>query len=160
MSDRPELEGLNLPQLLDLMHDVVEPEPVSWLPQTIGWWILAGWLLAVGLLVTWHAYRSWRRNRYRRESLNALDSIEAQSGPEGAAQVAVLLKRTALAAYPRDKVANLYGAEWSQFLRESANHDPLVDAAADQIATAAYSRNTNVDALVEPARRWIKVHRG
>ena len=32
-----EYERLNLPQLLDLMHDLVEPEAVAWTPQTVGW---------------------------------------------------------------------------------------------------------------------------
>ena len=34
-------EGLNLPQLMDLMHGLVYPDPVSWMPQTIGWQLLA-----------------------------------------------------------------------------------------------------------------------
>ena len=153
-------DGLNLPQLLDLMYDVVRPEPSAWLPQTIGWWILVVWLLTAGSLFAWHAHRSWRRNRYRREALVALDWIEAQSSPDGAAQVAVLLKRTALAVYPRDTVAHLYGAEWSRFLSESAAHDPLVDAGVNAMAEAAYRKDADVGELVEPARRWIKVHRG
>lgn len=43
-------DGLNLPQLIELMHEVVQPEPVSRLPQTVGWWVVLGWLVAVGLL--------------------------------------------------------------------------------------------------------------
>jgi hypothetical protein len=158
-----ELEGLaelNLPQLLELMHDVVTPEPVPWLPQTVGWWVLAAWLLAVVLLVARHAHRTWQGNRYRREALAALSSIEAQPGKNGAAQLAVLLKRTALAAYPRDKVAHLYGAEWAGFLSESTGHDPSVAAGAHELARAAYRKDADVAALLEPARRWIKAHRG
>lgn len=40
------------------------------------------------------------KNGYRREALVALKSIEAQLSQNSAAQVAVLLKRTVLAAYP------------------------------------------------------------
>ena len=44
-------EGLNLPQLMDLMHGLVMPAPVSLLPVTAGWWILSAWLLAVLIIV-------------------------------------------------------------------------------------------------------------
>lgn len=54
-------EGLNLPQLLDLMHDIVVPDPVSWLPQTAGWLVMTGWLLVVVLLVAYHVHRSWQQ---------------------------------------------------------------------------------------------------
>jgi hypothetical protein len=68
-------DGLNLPQLLDLMHGLVMPEPVPWLPQTPGWWIVLGWLLAVLLLAVWQLVRRRRRNRYRRDALAELDAI-------------------------------------------------------------------------------------
>ena len=62
-------DGLNLPQLLDLMHGLVMPEPVAWLPQTPGWWIVLGWLLAILLLLAWQFPRRRQRNRYRRDAL-------------------------------------------------------------------------------------------
>ena len=43
-------QGLNLPDLLALMHDVVPPEPLSLLPQTRGWWVLLFWIVAVVVL--------------------------------------------------------------------------------------------------------------
>ena len=96
-------DGLNLPQLLDRMHELVMPEPVAWLPQTPGWWIVLGWMLAVLLLLAWQFARRRRRNRYRRDALAKLKAVSATSelGPaESAQHIAALLKRTALAAYP------------------------------------------------------------
>ncbi len=154
-------EGLNLPQLLELMHDLVRPEPVSWMPQTPGWWIALAWLIAVIVILLWHRYRAWRRNRYRREALATLRSIEANSVDEKqvAGQIALLLKRTALAAYSREKVAQLYGSEWAQFLCEAANNDPIIGQSAEQLATTAYRADSDGKALIAPARRWIKMHR-
>ena len=160
MSSR--FEGLNLPQLLDLMHELVVPEPVSWMPQTPGWWLLLGWLLAVIALATVAVVRRRRRNRYRREALSLLDAIAAQADvppAESARRVAEVVKRTALVAYPRTRIANLYGADWAEFLRESANNDNRVSEAADSLATAAYRPDADGKALVPPARRWVKVHR-
>ena len=139
-------DGLNLPQLLDRMHELVLPEPVSWIPQTPGWWVLLAWLLAMAAFGAWQigAYR--HRNRYRREALRRLAMIESQAGrrPGTAAQIAGLLKRTALVAYPRRQVANLYAQ---------------VVAAAHNLAMAAYQPDVDGAALCQPARRWIQLHR-
>jgi hypothetical protein len=155
-------EGLNLPQLLDLMHDLVMPEPVAWLPETPGWWIVFGWLFAVLILAAWQAVKRRRRNRYRRDALAELKLIEAQPelGPaESAQHVAALIKRTALAAYPRKDVAALYGADWAQFLKDSAGNDRHIVDAADMLAVAAYHPDADGHKLSQPARRWIRLHR-
>jgi predicted negative regulator of RcsB-dependent stress response len=154
-------DGLNLPQLLDRMHELVMPEPVAWLPQTPGWWIVLGWMLAVLLLLAWQFARRRRRNRYRRDALAELKTIAAASelGPaESAQHIAALLKRTALAVYPRDEVAALYGADWAQFLRDSSGNDPQIADAADRLAAAAYRPDADGSVLTGPAKRWIRLH--
>ena len=155
-------DGLNLPQLLNLMHELVMPEPVAWLPQTPGWWIVLGWILAVLLLLAWQFARRRRRNRYRRDALLELKAIAAQPelGPEESAQcIAVLLKQTALVAYPREDVAALYGDDWAQFLKDSSGNDRQVTDAADMLAAAAYRPDADGADLARPASRWIRLHR-
>jgi predicted negative regulator of RcsB-dependent stress response len=154
-------DGLSLPQLLNLMHGLVMPEPVAWLPQTAGWWIVLGWLIAVVLLAGWQFIRRRRRNRYRRGALVELKAIDISTelNPEEAAQqIAALLKRTALVAYPRREVASLFGRDWAQFLRESTNNDKRIADAADILASASYRPDVDGRALSEPARRWIRLH--
>ena len=155
-------DGLNLPQLLELMHGLEMPEPVPMVPQSPGWWVLAGWLAAVALVVAVQLARRRRRNRYRREAASLLDGIAARSAsdPSGSAlEIAALLKRTALAAYPREAVASLYGADWAAFLVRTAGNDAEVVAAADQLAFSAYRADADGAELVDPARRWIRLHR-
>ncbi len=155
-------DGLNLPQLLELMHGLVLPPAVSWSPATPGWWIALAWVLAMLLIGAWQLIQHRRRNRYRREAKAALKAIESGAGQDpvaAASEIAELLKRTALAAYPRRQVASLCGAEWAEFLRVSASNDPIVTAASEQLAAAAYRADADGSVLVEPARRWIDVHR-
>lgn len=155
-------EGLNLPDLIALMHGLALPEPVSWLPETPGWWILLGWLLAVLMLTGWRLVKHHHRNRYRREALAELKAIADQpalSPNEVAQQISVLLRRTALAAYAREQIAPLYGTAWAQFLKNSANDDSQIGAAADGLATASYHPDADGRTLVAPARRWIRLHR-
>ena len=155
-------DGLNLPELLARMHGLAMPEPLSWLPQTPGWWIMLGWLLAVLLLVIRQVVKRRRRNRYRRDALAELEAIAARQDiepAEAARRIATVLKRTALVAYPRKDVAALYGADWARFLTESADNDPKIADAAEMLATAAYRPDADPAALTRPARRWVRRHR-
>ncbi|MGD8808166.1 MAG: DUF4381 domain-containing protein [Gammaproteobacteria bacterium] len=154
-------EGLDLVGLLRLLHDIVLPEPPSLLPQTSGWWVISAWLVAVVLIgvAQWIAWR--RRNRYRREAIAELETIAARAASEpaaSAAAIASLIKRTALVVYPRETVASLHGHRWAAFLCSSASDDPVVEACADRLASAAYRADIDGGALVEGARRWIRVH--
>lgn len=151
-------QGLNLPGLLDLMHDIVPPEPLSWLPQTRGWWVLLLWILAVVAVVAVKWVQKHRRDRYRREALGLIEQIDP--GAEGAATaIAGIVKRTALAVYARKDVASLYGDEWAEFLVRSCGDDKVVARSAQLIAQAAYRQGIDARDIVAPAIRWIRVHR-
>jgi hypothetical protein len=155
-------EGLNLPQLFELLHDLVRPEPIAWTPQTIGWLLVLVWAVTVCGLLIWNRIQHWRRNRYRREALAELREISAREKLDQQAManaIATLLKRTALAAYERDQVAHLYGKDWAEFLRRSSRNDGLVGCNADALGSAAYSNAANGHDLLAPAKRWIQVHR-
>lgn len=152
------LEDLDLLGLLDRLHDVVPPDPVSLLPSAPGWWVLLTWLLAAVALRGLEAQRRRVRDAYRRAALAELDRIEGRD--EGLAEaIAVLLKRTALAAYPREAVATLHGDAWAAFLIRSAGDDPVVADAASSLARAAYVGDQDGRRLLGPARRWIELHR-
>ena len=65
--------------------------------------------------------RRFRKNRYRRLALEELAVIEQElQQPErrakALAEIPVLLKWTALAAFPRSEVAGLSGEKWLAFL--------------------------------------------
>ncbi|MEM9314897.1 MAG: DUF4381 domain-containing protein [Pseudomonadota bacterium] len=160
MSDR--YEGLSLSQLLDLMHEIVVPDAVSWVPQTAGWWVVLGWLLSVATLCALRYAQYRRKNRYRREALEDLARIAETAAAEpaaSAAAVAELLKRAALAAWPRERVASMYGPAWADFLIETCARDTEVVQAAPQLARAAYDPGVRGADLIAPARCWILRHR-
>jgi hypothetical protein len=151
-------EGLNLPQLLDLMHDIVMPEAVVMTPQTEGWLVVAGWSAAVAALAAIKIAQRRRRDRYRRDALAELDRIDTRSDT-AAGEIASIVKRTALVAYPRSEVASLYGAAWAEFLVESAGNDSRVEKAAPRMADAPYKHGIEAKEIIKPAKRWVKVHR-
>lgn len=154
-------EGLNLPDLLDLLEPIVYSEPVSLLPQTIGWVVLLLWLLGMSVigLVSWR--RRWRANAYRRQASAEIVAVREadHSADIAAAAIASIVKRAALAAFPREEVAHLAGSDWQAFLERSCQQDPIVVAGAPLLARAAYLRDPDPEAIAEPALRWIEKHR-
>ena len=100
-------EGLNLPELLALMHEIVLPDAISRMPEGPGWWILFAWLVACSVIFARYLLLRRKANAYRREATVLLRDIAADkslSGAQAAEQIAILVKRTALAAYPRETV--------------------------------------------------------
>jgi Ca-activated chloride channel family protein len=119
-------------------------------------------LLALLVLAARYLIEQRRVNRYRREALAVLKTIEGErdlNPAESAQRIAALLKRTALAAYPRQQVASLTGSDWARFLKESTRNDQQVADAAEMLAAAAYRPDADGRELSAPARRWIRLHR-
>jgi hypothetical protein len=154
------------------LHDIVLPEPVSWMPQTVGWWVLLAVLLLALVWVSWTAVRRRRANRYRRLALARLEEIEQElADPASRAgalgELPVLVKQTALACAPRSKVAQLSGERWLRFLEESFAAGGFVDGHGRLLPTLAYATPSTIDALGDDdlrallglVRQWIRRHR-
>ncbi|WP_168794069.1 DUF4381 domain-containing protein [Paraburkholderia aromaticivorans] len=160
----PQLQGL---------QELPLPEPVSYVPQTIGWVLVAIVLPALVLLALWAAWRRYERQRYRRNALQELAGIEAslaagQADPlQRAATLAAiprLLKRTSLEVAPREQVAALTGEAWLAFLQRTrgcfdAHTGPLLTLASyappEQVARLSQD---DAAALIRHARDWIEHH--
>ncbi|KAB0495109.1 DUF4381 domain-containing protein [Pseudomonas vancouverensis] len=94
----------NIPSI-DQLKEMALPTPVSYAPQTWGWWaLLAIFVLAV-LLVSARRYWQWRRDRYRREALARLAELQQRSNDLNALrELPELLKRVALSMPPSSSV--------------------------------------------------------
>lgn len=159
------------PTSLDNLHDILMPDPVPWWPPAPGWWWVTGFAALAFSILLVRGFIRWQHNRYRREALGVLSGLEAAMQdparrPAALLELAGVLKRTALTAYPREQVASLTGPAWFSFLDdtgretrfskgigetiEHAVHDPRTVAALDQGRT---------DELVAQVRQWITSHR-
>ena len=141
---------------LDKLYDFYQPPPPSWTPQTIGWYVV---FVLFGIAVVWlaiHYLRRWLSDRYRREALREL----ALSPPE---QFSTLLKRTALAAWPRERVASLSGEAWLGFLDETAGSDRFMRTPGSRIEEIALRQvalsGDDERELRAIAAEWIRRHR-
>ncbi len=154
------------------LHDIVLSDPVSWAPQTAGWWVVLG-LFVLALTWTVHALvRRRRANRYRKLALARLTQIEQSlADPSTRANaltaLPVLVKRTALAFRPRTEVGALSGDPWLRFLDTSYGGNGFTAGVGRLLPTLAYSKVTandgpttdEVHALIDLVRRWIRRHR-
>jgi hypothetical protein len=135
------------PASLQNLHDIVVPEPPPLWPPAPGVWVL----LVVGLailsaLALW-LWRRHQRNAYRRAGLTLLDGVRSVR------EVNIVLKRVALAVWPRAEVAPLYGETWTAFLDESCPRTHFGSLAGEP-DEAEPSRD-----LRHLARSWINHHR-
>ncbi|MEM7670042.1 MAG: DUF4381 domain-containing protein [Pseudomonadota bacterium] len=149
-----DLSKLGLVELIELLEPAPAPEPVSMLPQTVGWL----WLMLVMLAFCTLGWRAWQRRRaaeaYRAAALRALDG--AGTDP---VQIAEIVRRTALSAFPRAEVAGLHGTDWLVFLDRTGGGDSFCNGAGRAIATAPYRPDTDPEGLAEAARGWVRGHR-
>ena len=135
------------PASLQNLRDIAVPEPPPLWPPAPGVWVLLIVLAAVvaALVVFWRRRRA--DNAYRRAGLSLLGDARTTR------DVNIVLKRVALAVFPRPEVAPLHGDEWAAFLDgscPSARFSPFGDLEDDATATGE---------LRALARTWIRRHR-
>lgn len=153
------------------LADITQPPPVSWMPQTWGWAVLALILAALALFALLRWRRHWLANRYRRDALAELALIESDLGDpaarvEALAAMPELLKRVALAAWRRPAVARLSGGEWLAFLRAHGAAGAFDGPAGRLLDDLEYRPAKTRDGISEDearlfaasARRWIEGH--
>ncbi len=156
---------------LEKLHEILLPDPVSWMPQTIGWYVVFGLILFIAGWWVYGKLRHFRKNRYRRLALTELASIERElQQPEkrakALAEIPVLLKRTALSAFPRTEVAALSGERWLSFLDMTIGGKDFMEGEGRLLPELAYApvqritqlSDKQISNLLQLIRRWIKRH--
>lgn len=156
---------------LKSLKDIAVPEPVSWLPQTWGWAILAGLLALILIFAGLRWLSIYRAAAYRREALALLVDIEEKmSDParrhDGIHALTELLKRVALVAWSRQEVAAIHGRRWADYLNAHSGRQSD-EALARLLDDFEYRDDKTLntmpsdvgDDLTLAARRWIEGHR-
>ena len=153
------------------LRDIVEPAAVTWWPPAPGMVLVAVLVLLWAIVAVFLWSRRWQNNAYRRSALHDLAAIEEQvrsplTRTAGIRQLSVLLKRVALAAYPRAEVASLTGNKWIAFLDQHISGDLFIKGPG-QVLTAAVTEpnpgadltDSDCDGMIQAVRRWITGHR-
>jgi len=156
---------------LEKLHEIIPPEPVRWMPQTIGWYAIFGLVLFVAGWWVYGRLKRFRKNRYRRLAMAELAVIQEElQRPERRAQalseIPVLLKRTALWSFPRSEVAALSGEQWLAFLDKTMGGKDFTEGEGRLLPELAYApvqritqlSDEQIGSLLQLVRHWIKIH--
>lgn len=137
------------------------PEPVSWFPATPGWLAVGAFVLALAVWGAVRARRRWQRQRYRREALRRLEHMRTEPG--ALAELPLVLRATALSAFPREEVASLRGRAWVAWL--NANGGRFEPADSEWLDRLPYADGavTDLEAdvaarLLTASRHWVERH--
>jgi len=138
------------------------PDPVSWWPPAPGWWLLAALLLLATSALVWTLWRRQRRRAALRAALVELDTLAgAHDGldpAEFARRLSRLLRRYALARFPRREVAGLAGEDWLRFLDAHGGDQAFTRGPGRLLREAPYRPAGDAPALTELAalaRSWM-----
>ena len=117
------------------------------------------------ILVTYIIVTRWRKSRYRRQALSALNKVVKAYETHGnkrqyAHDCNRLLKKVALVAYPRQDIASLNGHQWQAFLAESSGNALFSETAGSALGSDRFKpdHELNVDQLQTLTISWIKHH--
>ncbi|MGF1692123.1 DUF4381 domain-containing protein [Photobacterium kagoshimensis] len=102
--------SIHTPPSTYILRDIVDvavPESVAWWPQTIGWQILALVILMACFVWGYRHINVWWQNRYRREALQALATLDLGLPRESAMSLLTIIK--AVLVYLDPKNAALFG---------------------------------------------------
>jgi hypothetical protein len=149
------------PGSLDRLHDIMAPPPAPWWPPAPAWYVLGAIVGVLVAVAVWRAVACWLRNRYRRAGLAELAALEtAAPGSHTSPALAELVKRVALAAYPRERVASLSGGAWLAFLDATGGTDDFTRGPGAALE-AGYEPGAHgvSPGLVAAVRHWVKHHR-
>ena len=144
------------------LQELALPDPVSWAPATYGWGLLAGLLFIIACALAYKSFRQWQSQAYRREALADLARMERDR--DRLADLPLVLRRTALSAYPREEVAALNGREWIEWLNAAGANFSTCDA--DPLDQLAYQPGLcieldmqTIERLLSASRAFLRDHR-
>jgi Domain of unknown function (DUF4381) len=147
--------------------DIPLPPPISLWPATLMSRIAIAVLVAAAIAALLWFIHYHRVNRYRREALSELDRLDRSFAGHGApselaAQLSMLVRRTALAVFPREQIAPLSGPAWLAFLDKTYGKPEFSQGIGRLLVSAPYNLTKPTDgqlaSLVDLTRRWIRGH--
>jgi Domain of unknown function (DUF4381) len=145
--------------------DIPLPREVSLWPQTWEARTAIVLLLAGLIAAVWRFVHDRRVNRYRREALaelNLMGEANASDREKKLTRLTLLVRRTALAAFPREQVASLAGPAWLSFLDRSYGGQEFSQGIGRLLVSGPYQQaqpdEAQLQSLSGLVRRWIRGH--
>ncbi|MBV1883849.1 MAG: DUF4381 domain-containing protein [Pseudomonadales bacterium] len=145
------------------LRDIHLPDPVSFFPLPVAWWVLLVVVLCVVVCVLY--FLMYARKKMLRYALVELDELQfyqsqqTQQDSDTVMALGVLMKRYAQCQFPRNQVAHLWGQSWLAFLRStssSGQFDGDRGAAAIRLPYQKAVSSEEAKVLFESVRSWMQ----
>jgi hypothetical protein len=150
------------PNPLANLKDIHLPSPIGWWPLAPGWYLVAFAVLSVCLLLLRYFSVRAIKQRPQRLACKRLTEIKqalAEDPHQAVIAISALLRRLALAKFPRREVAHLQGDAWLAFLNATGKTTAFSNPPGNLLATAPYQsrliESVDLAGLLLIARRWI-----
>ncbi|MDR4460394.1 MAG: DUF4381 domain-containing protein [Nitrospirales bacterium] len=147
---------------LQELRDVHLPDPISLWPPAPGWWVIFG-LVMMGVIVFLWILRNRHRMPVRRLAMKELRAIKQyydthQDDQWLVQRLSVMIRRYAIATFPRNEVAGLVGISWLQFLDRSGRTNQFTDGVGCLLGSGPYQQQAAVSVaeLVPLVEHWIQ----
>lgn len=153
-------EGISNPEIVG---DILEPDPLPFTFETIGWKVLAVVVIVIAVIVFYKWLKLYRKNKYRRESVKKMQLIKNENAQSQYKinQLNIILKQVAIVTFGRTEVAELYGDKWYAFLDSKYKKSEFANYSSN--FNDAIYKNKEVDestlqSIYKITKTWINEH--
>ena len=147
------------------LRDIHLPEPISWWPPAIGWWLtpLILILLALAVITLCRILRQGRKNAGKKIARSELNRIKQQYADSADAlhtlrAISILLRRVALSYLPREHSASLTGEAWINQLNQLVQRDVFNQQHLELLTQGVYQPQLESDLqpLLKQCEQWLQ----
>ena len=150
--------ALNLP-----LRDIHLPDPISWWPLALGWWLLIG-LVIVLIVLSAIAIKKVLKQTLKKQAIKHLKHIEdsfqsSEDGLKCVADLSVLVRRVVLSQKGFEKSAGVIGEAWLKLLDTPLKAPEFSQGVGQLLVNGPYQSQVEsheVAELIRLCRKWVQ----
>lgn len=142
------------------LRDIHIPEAIGLWPPAIGWWILAV-LIPLTLYLSYKLFKHLTRKtalKAVKKHIKALEINTELDDKQKLIELSSLMRRTAVAIFPKEDAASLTRDEWLDFLDNKQSNTSFNTEIGQLLIDAAYRKSPDLNelnALFDLCANWI-----
>ncbi len=150
------------PSLLKQLKDIHMPKAIGIWPLAPGWWIVIGIVMLILIATIYFILKRRGKITAKKLALQQLYALEeeysADTNTNLLSDLAILLRRAAIAYYPRSNIAKLHGEKWLAFLDETSKSKRYTQGVGRALLHGPYAASYEDDLtpIFSLVKSWIK----